>query len=73
MAKRIKGPIYELRKDRHRIMFAKDGRRFILLSAFLKRSQKTPPKEIQIAEKRIREYQTNQNFFELILPPPAST
>jgi hypothetical protein len=36
MAKPIEGPLFELRKDRHRIFYAKFGPRFVLLSAFLK-------------------------------------
>ena|SRR5215213_6905139 len=51
MAKHIDGPIFELRKDRHRIMFAQDTKshRFVLLSAFYKDSQKTPHDEIEKA------------------------
>jgi phage-related protein len=51
MAKRIDGPICELRKDRHRIMYAESKPRkgFILLSAFTKKTQKTPPEEIEKA------------------------
>lgn len=51
MAKHIDGPIFELRKDRHRIMFAGDGERnrFILLSTFYKNTQKTPWEEIDRA------------------------
>ncbi|MFH1632638.1 MAG: type II toxin-antitoxin system RelE/ParE family toxin [Chloroflexota bacterium] len=67
-----KAPIYELRKNRHRILYAQDDRRFILLSAFLKSSQKTPPTEIKLAEKRYQEYLKNHNCFELKLPPPTS-
>ncbi|MDR1826166.1 MAG: type II toxin-antitoxin system RelE/ParE family toxin [Rickettsiales bacterium] len=36
------------------IFFAEDGF-IILLSAFVKKSQKTPPQEINLAEKRFRE------------------
>ena len=51
MAKHIDGPLFELRKDRHRIMFARDGERnrFILLSTFYKNTQKTPWEEIDRA------------------------
>ena len=52
MAKHIDGPIFELRKDRHRIMFARDMQRgrFVLLSTFYKNSQKTPREEIERAQ-----------------------
>jgi phage-related protein len=48
MVKRIDGSIFELRKNRHRIMFAEDtGKsRFVLLSAFLKETEHTPLEEI---------------------------
>lgn len=57
MVKLIDKPIYELRKHRHRILFAPyedDG--FILLSAFLKETQKTPPEEIQTTKKYYQEF-----------------
>ena len=68
MAKRIKHPIYELRKDRHRIMYAPDGNRFVLLSAFYKRTGKTPTEEIELALARYEEYQQTGNFFEFLIP-----
>jgi phage-related protein len=71
MAKRLEGPLYELRKDRHRILFAPDGVRFVLLSAFLKRTQKTPRAEIELALERFEQYKRGGGFFELTLPPPT--
>ena len=56
MAKRLGGDLYELRKDRHRIIYAQDRDSFILLSAFLKDSQQTPPKEIQRAKQYLDHY-----------------
>jgi phage-related protein len=56
MAKPLGGPIFELRKDRHRITYAPDKDRFILLSAFLKRTKKTPPEERALALSRYEEY-----------------
>ena len=58
MAERLEGPICELRKGRHRIMYAEDQRKngFILLSAFMKASQKTPPAEINKAQRYWQEY-----------------
>ncbi|MDD5368142.1 MAG: type II toxin-antitoxin system RelE/ParE family toxin [Anaerolineaceae bacterium] len=56
MDDRIRGPIRELRKDRHRILYAQVGNTFVLLSAFLKETQKTPPEEIDLAERRLEIY-----------------
>ena len=58
MAKHIEGPIFELRKDRHRIMFARDmdRKRFILLSTFYKRSYETPLDEIEKARAYWNDY-----------------
>ena len=52
MAKHIEGPIFELRKDRHRIMFGRDmvKYRFVLLSTFYKNSDHTPLDEIEKAQ-----------------------
>lgn len=58
MAKHIDGPLFELRKDRHRIFYAEDKTkgRFVLLSAFLKETQKTPPEQIEQAITNWQEY-----------------
>ena len=58
MAKRIDDSLFELIKDRHRIMYSedKDNNRFVLLSAFLKQTQKTPPDEIEKAHRHWKEY-----------------
>jgi phage-related protein len=58
MAKHIDGPIFELRKDRHRIMFARDTQRnrFVLLSTFYKDTQKTPWEEIERAHTNWNDY-----------------
>jgi len=58
MAEPLEGPICELRKGRHRIMYAEDQRKngFILLSAFMKASQKTPLVEINKAQRYWQEY-----------------
>ena len=52
MVKHIDGPLFELRKDRHRIMFARDAQRsrFVLLSPFYKCTEKTPLEEIEKAQ-----------------------
>jgi len=62
MCDEIASPIYELRKDRHRILFGRNGSVFVLLTAFLKRTQKTPKEEILLAEKRWRQYQQNKHI-----------
>jgi phage-related protein len=58
MAKHIEGPIFELRKDRYRIMFARDmeTHRFVLLSTFYKKSYHTPFEEIEKAQAYWNEY-----------------
>jgi phage-related protein len=58
MAKHIEGPIFELRKDRHRIFYAEDKTkgRFVLLSAFLKETQKTPIEKIEEAKNNLQDY-----------------
>ena len=58
MAKHIDGPIYELRKNRHRILFAEDKTKgcFVLLSAFLKETQKAPAQEIEKAHRFWADY-----------------
>jgi phage-related protein len=50
--KRISGDIWELRPGHNRILFfGWNGNHFVLLHHFAKTTQKTPPKEIAIAEK----------------------
>ena len=56
MDKLIKGPIRELRKDRHRILYGRDGNTYVLLTAFPKSTQKTPPEQIELSQKRFGEY-----------------
>lgn len=55
MEKGLTDSIRELRKDRHRILYGQIGTRFILLSAYMKRTQKTPLEEIELAERRLAE------------------
>jgi len=59
--KQIKDKIRELRvKDKQgaiRILyFTYTGKRFILLHGFIKKTDKTPVREIEIAEKRMNDY-----------------
>ena len=58
--KPLKDKLYELRiKDSagiYRIIyFAHTGRQFIMLNGFVKKTPKTPPKEIALATKRMKE------------------
>ncbi len=68
MAKPIEGPLFELRKDRHRIFYTKFGQRFVLLSAFPKNTPKTPQREIQIAMDYYQEYTETGNCQEFNFP-----
>ena len=54
--KHLDGEIWELRPIRDRILFARlmDGR-FVLLHQFMKKTQKTPKREIQTAQQRLSE------------------
>lgn len=62
-AKHLRGEIYEVRADAatrsFRILFATEGRYsqiLLSLSAFEKRTQKTPPRELGLAEMRLRDW-----------------
>lgn len=64
-AKKLTGTIlWELRmlgSDSIRILYiTATGKIFLLLHGFKKKSQKTPPKEITIAKKRLIEYQSRK-------------
>lgn len=53
-AKHISGKLWELRPGPHRLFyFAYIGRRFVILHAYRKQSQKTPPHELAIAQRRL--------------------
>ena len=53
----LDGDIWELRPLRDRILFfGYDGNNIILLSHFMKTTQKTPPKEIKKAKKLMKDY-----------------
>ena len=60
--KHLDGEIWELRPIRNRILFfAYDGKEFILLSHFLKTTQKTPKREIEKAKALMRDYIERNN------------
>jgi len=62
-ARHLRDNIYEVRSDgrqaTYRILFAAEGARsqvLLALSGFSKKTQKTPPTEIALAERRLREW-----------------
>ncbi|CAN5924987.1 hypothetical protein BH11MYX4_BH11MYX4_01150 [soil metagenome] len=64
-AKHLRGDIYEVRADAatrsFRVLFSTEGRYsqvLLSLSAFGKRTQKTPPRELELAEGRLRDWRT---------------
>ena len=57
--KHIEGKIWEIRIDRFRILYvAFRNHYFLLLRAFVKKTDKTPRKEIRIALNRMNDYVT---------------
>ncbi|MBQ6814871.1 MAG: type II toxin-antitoxin system RelE/ParE family toxin [Lachnospiraceae bacterium] len=57
MTKHLKGQIWELRPLKNRILYAYyKGNKFIILHYFVKKTKKTPQKEIERAEKNLRDY-----------------
>ena len=60
--KHIEGPIWELRSkfssNIHRILYFVNKRNvLVLLHGFTKKTQKTPPSEIELAKKRLTDYE----------------
>ena len=62
-ARHLRGEIYEVRADgdrqTYRILFAPEGRRsqvFLALEGFSKKTQKTPPEKIRLAERRLADW-----------------
>jgi phage-related protein len=63
--KHLRGKLWELRiragRSVYRIIyFAYVGQRFILLCGFLKKTQKTPRRELEIAERRMSSFLTEE-------------
>jgi len=53
----VRGKIWELKVSRYRVLyFTFTGRRFVLLRAFIKKTKKTPEKELLIAKHRMEDY-----------------
>ncbi|MCL2350077.1 MAG: type II toxin-antitoxin system RelE/ParE family toxin [Defluviitaleaceae bacterium] len=61
-AKRLDGEIWELRPINDRILFAAwEGNEFILLHHFVKKTQKTPRKEIEQAKRNLASHKERSN------------
>lgn len=59
--KHVDGDIYELRPVDDRILFAAwTGKSFVLLSHFVKKTQKTPRREIDKAKKLLKDFRERE-------------
>lgn len=59
----VRGKIWEVRVEHDRVQrrllyFPATERKFVMLHGFAKKTQKTPAKEIEVAEQRMRDYMT---------------
>lgn len=54
--KKLTSKIWELRSGRVRLLFGIIAYKAYITNVFIKKSQKTPLKEIKLAEKRFKEY-----------------
>lgn len=65
-ARHVRGDIYEVKADSEtgvsiRVLFAQEGRRrklLLSLTVFKKKTQKTPPNEIETAERRLADWRS---------------
>ncbi|KKQ92666.1 MAG: hypothetical protein UT58_C0012G0015 [Microgenomates group bacterium GW2011_GWC1_39_7b] len=55
--KKIMKGLWELRAGRYRLLFGISGGNAIVTRLFLKKTQKTPDREIKLAIKRLNEYE----------------
>lgn len=55
--KKITKNLWELKAGRYRLLFGLSGGNAIVTRMFLKKTQKTPNKEIRLAVKRLKEYE----------------
>ena len=63
--KHIDNEIWELRPLRNRILFASCiNNKFILLTIFIKQTQKTPKKEIEKAKRYLEDYKKRSEYHE---------
>ena len=57
IVKHLDGEIWELRPLNNRVLFAAwTGKSFVLLHHFVKKTQKTPKREIETARRRLQDY-----------------
>lgn len=66
-AKHLRGDIYEVRADgpsrTFRVLFCAEGKFsqvLLSLSAFIKKTQKTPPRELKLAEERLEDWRARR-------------
>jgi phage-related protein len=64
-ARHLRGELFEVRADServiYRVIFAREGghgRILLSLVAFNKKAQKTPPQQIELAERRLRDWRS---------------
>ena len=63
--KHLDGDIWELRPLRDRILFAGVvDRKYVLLHQFMKKTQKTPMKEIKKAKKELKDFKERSGWYE---------
>ena len=55
--KKLDRNLWELRPGNIRLLLGKTSTQIVIVSCFVKKSQKTPIREIETAKKRLREYQ----------------
>ena len=55
--KKIDKNLWELRPGNIRLLLGKASTQIVIVSCFVKKSQKTPIREIETARKRLKEYQ----------------
>ena len=55
--KKLTTGLWELRANRWRLLFGIIDQEAVIVNVFLKKTQKTPRKEIELALKRLKEYQ----------------
>lgn len=61
----LRGPVWEIRTNLGtriaRTLFAVAGSRMIVLHGFIKKTRRTPPDDIKLAEKRFKEWRNGEN------------
>lgn len=54
--KKLMTNLWELRRGRWRLLFGMTGEDSVIVNVFLKQTQKTPKREIDLAMQRLKEY-----------------